>query len=809
MLDDSLFPRFKESLLGGKYNLLLGAGVSMDSTDRHGKNLPNSEKFRQDLCTLKSVHESTSLPLVYGVLEQDEIRKHVVDRFLGCRPGPTVKDLTNFLWRFVYTFNIDDALEAAFDAKGGLAKQRLSTVNFDTSYDSGSLSLADLRVLHLHGYVREPGSGFVFSHNEYVKVMKEINPWMVVLSQVLATEPFLIAGTRLGEPDLEFYLSTRNKFTPRAARGPSLLVEPYPDAVTRKACDVHGLTLVEATLADFLNWVLGKVGTVPGYAAHLPTDKSVFTEPIDQRKLASFFSDFAFVSLQSPLGHPSDLSFFYGRPPTWADIANRIDIDRSDTFELVETCRNLLKDNFSKERLVLVTAPAGSGKTTLAKRAAFDLLEDGHLLFDCRSTARIDPGLAIECLSKLNSSFLIFVDDFADHVEQLRPLLETEDIGARFIVLACERDYRVSYIDLILDEMPRTVREMKGLSSQQRTQLTFAFRKHGLLGSEYATKKPEEFAKLAHEVNIAIFVCRLLNDLRPLDRIASSLFRDAEDFQQVTYAACALAQHCHRVGVSYKILQSLNRQHKVEHQIADKNPLPLAYNIDNDDYVLPLNNILASRVVDMLSKEHPKILFRVFVELAKAVVPHVTRRNIMNKTPEAKLAGRLFDADKIVRPLLGMHGAEFYEAVKDICSWNSRYWEQRALYLADDDLPTAVQYARHAAALEQHPFTYTTLGKLLIKQMRAPGANREYLFSEAYSKLTSAINQEQQFSRISIHPFVMLFIGSTTFLELGGVLSPQQHQLITTHLNFAKYRYRRDNELQNAASRLEVLLAPV
>lgn len=77
----------------------------------------------------------------------------------------------------------------------------------------------------------------------------------------------------------------------------------------------------------------------------------------------------------------------------------------------------------------------------------------------------------------------------------------------------------------------------------------------------------------------------------------------------------------------------------------------------------------------------------------------------MRRSPEARLAGRIFDADKIVKPLLGSAAEDFYVSVQKQWEWNSRYWEQRALLAADTDLHIALQYARYAVAIEFHPFS--------------------------------------------------------------------------------------------------------
>ena len=153
----------------------------------------------------------------------------------------------------MFTFNVDDVIEKLYNSSA-FAKQSLRPINYryllEPTPDSG-----ELQAVHLHGWVGEPHEEFVFSHTEYARVMRELNPWTHMLSEILATEPFIISGTSLNEGDLEYYLSTRSLTTPRKDRGPSLLVEPYPTIVTEKDCERYGLILVPATFGDFMQWL--------------------------------------------------------------------------------------------------------------------------------------------------------------------------------------------------------------------------------------------------------------------------------------------------------------------------------------------------------------------------------------------------------------------------------------------------------------------------------------------------------------------------------------------------------------------------
>jgi hypothetical protein len=104
---------FLSSLRAGQYNLLLGAGASMDSQNSFGK-YPSGTGFKNELCTLKSVSENYSLQRVYSLLKDHEVAKHVNSRFSGAQPGPTAKLISSFVWKRIFSWNIDDVLEVVY-----------------------------------------------------------------------------------------------------------------------------------------------------------------------------------------------------------------------------------------------------------------------------------------------------------------------------------------------------------------------------------------------------------------------------------------------------------------------------------------------------------------------------------------------------------------------------------------------------------------------------------------------------------------------------------------------------------------------
>ena len=306
---------------------------------------------------------------------------------------------------------------------------------------------------------------------------------------------------------------------------------------------------------------------------------------------------------------------------------------------------------------------------------------------------------------------------------------------------------------------------------------------------------------------MAVAICQILNDFRPLDTIVESLWRAADADNRLAYLCVALAQHCYSAGLRYSMLQAIMGSKKPINRFLGNNvPLRLAANAIQDEFLVAINAVIAERILRRAVQSEPDDLRTAFFGIASALVARVNRRAIILRSPEARLAGRLFDADKIVRPLLGASAEDFYVSVQKQWEWNSRYWEQRALLVADVDLTTSLQYARHAVAIERHPFPLTTLSKLLLRRMELVPEERDITFGEAFENLTIAIEQEVEHSRITVHPFLTLLSGASRYLEIGGVLTLQQQSMLSGYSNEARYRFPQDHLIAAAQRRIDGLM---
>lgn len=323
-------------------------------------------------------------------------------------------------------------------------------------------------------------------------------------------------------------------------------------------------------------------------------------------------------------------------------------------------------------------------------------------------------------------------------------------------------------------------------------QLLERLRKAGILGETEAVHYPKMFASRLVGDSVAIATCRALNNFRPLDKIIKSLWRDASEAAKRSYTLAAISAHCYSGGLFYPILEAAYPNHTLKEQIQLHCPLPLSYTEDGN-FVLPLHPIIANNLLHMLSKEEPEKLLDMFCTLAKALSPYVNRRTSIAKTPEARLAARLFHAEDVARRLLGEYAGAFYINTKESWQWNSRYWEQRALFTQATDIDVAIQFARHAVAIESHPYPWTTLASLLTKKMESTSVGLNTLFEEIYDLLTQVFRDELARSwRPTPHPYSVLFHAVNVFLDKGEKLAPRKKDWVIEKIHYCARMFERD-----------------
>jgi SIR2-like domain len=813
-ISDEQHAAFVSSLKSGQYNLLLGSGASMDSSN--GKEtLPSGTKFRNDIAQIKQANPAQPLQKLFSLLKPAEIELHVTKRFSNCTAGPTYLLLSTFIWKRAFTFNIDDAMEFAYERDA--AKQTLLSYNFDDEYEDDR-SLAELPLIHLHGDVTRPVAGYVFSREEYIRQITVINPWMTVLSQFIRSEPFIISGSSMDEVDLDFYLAHRTKTSARDDRGPSIRVEPFPDEVTRNDCERHGLLLFIGTALEFLHYCEAAIPHRPTPYELVPQEsQKLMPEGVSKQVALSFLSDFELVPATERENSAAS-RFLYGHSPSWGDLASNADIPRPMTGALINEVESRLKVDSNEPRLLLIRESTGTGKTTVLRRCAFELAQRGVRVLNCSALSRVEPMTTASVIDLIDEPLVLIVDNFADQVTVFRDLLdriEKKDV----VIVAADRSYRFRYIIQALSGAPYSLFNGLPLRLTDCEGLIANYVGHGLVGSRSAIRNKRDFIKKIVDDPVAVACSRILNDFHPLDKIITDILSDSTDLQHRRYYTAALAQHCFRGGVRYAILSGAVAKDGLSAQLGRDHALPLAFFDRTNSFVVPQNSTLAQRVLSLASETDRDLLLEIFVGLANQIASWVNRKTLKRRSPEARLAGRLFDFDSVTDELLKDKAPEFYQRTQTAWQWNSRYWEQLALmHLAQyfilpntqkgrQALTDATQHARHAVAIENHPLPLTTLGKILLVQMTVTGFSLAATYTEAYEHLTNAIFLEESWSRKAIQPYILLFRGTADYSAHGGALSKRQSEKLVDLVQEARNRWGHDSDMTTALEPIQALVS--
>lgn len=798
-IDDVLLAPIKDTLLTGGYNLLLGAGVSLDSSDKNGNSLPSGEDLRQTIVKLKGLKPTSSLSRAYKQLSSDEVDAYITQIFSNCKPGSTPKKLSEFVWKRIYNLNVDDSIEQVYEFQE--TKQKLDSFNHKSIYKNPD-NKSVLQNVHIHGFARKPDDGYIFSLQEYAQTMGPGNAWVDVLSQTISSEPFIIAGTSLEEPDLEYFLSGRNKDTARVDRGPSFLVEPFPDEATLADCNRHGLVLYNGTLSEFLADLDEAFPNRP-----LPLNKpaglelSMFSNSISQKELAIFSRDFNYLIPRSAMDD-LDYSFYVGREPNLNDIALLRDISRKSTEEIKKQIRKRITQN--EDYFLLLEDLAGSGKTTTCLRALFDLATEGVHVFLLKHGRTIDFELISRVFNGFRFPFVIFIDDASDRVGSILEVIKNVTRPDAIYIFA-DRMYRSSYTKRMLGGYSvRTIR----IGNLQPPEINALISKMDSIG--LTSSHTEKIAKERPELNaetVAVLVCRILHDFRPLDRIIESLLKHADQNRLERYAACCIASYCDKTGLPFNILTSNFPSANIKEQFSVSDVLPLAFTDEDKNFVSPANQILALPVIRQILREDRELVLEVYCRIGDSLAPYVNRQAQRARAPEARLAGRLFDYDEVAREILGTDSEKFYQRMQKRWAWNSRYWEQLALlkldrfHVVDQTMKNsligeAVSHARHAVKVERHPLPLTTLGKVLLDQMEYKKSDSPRIFEEACEVLTEAIQREGKMSRIAIHPYSMLLSGIGKYIGIGRSLTSEQKLKLKKIADDAEIYFGGDQEMK-------------
>ena len=679
---------------------------------------------------LAGVPEGASLADIYEFTQgkTDSRNKDIVayfqGRFVGCQPGWQTK-IADIGWHRIWSLNVDDVMEASFQAKGvdrfGRSGRPLSWTEPFRDVDIGA---SEVQIVHLHGFARdvEVQEDLVFSVSDYLRAATEsAHAWHRVFGDIFVERPFVVLGATLAhEYDLAAACRRGNQAAGLLGM-PSMLVMPEVDGLNKERFSGFGLEVVETTAEQFVTELIKAVeieliqiaGTLPQPAGGIPP-----------REARVFLNQFDELNLDAPLRSPMNHDLYRGDDPDWSDALQGKILALSGVEELITGIdRSSAQDGLGpKQAVYFLHAPAGYGKSCALFAVARALSSRGKRTFLYRSESRPSADAILWWIARDKNTVLLF-DGVADYARDVAALCESAYLaGVPLLVIATERDSRQAPLLSSLDNrfLPQEA-EYRGraLTDEDIEQVITKLSVWRRLGRLTRARHPERVAYFQQTGRRDLFASMAgLEDARGfvdrVDREYSDIGHQS-NLQRVYSVACmtyALGYSC-PPGVMEVATGVAARD--VQKAVQPGGALAGIVRTDKVGF-RPRHRLIASRVVERAMP--PKERFELSVALASALSLRVTALSITLGTRPYQIARELMDEQVV----LGWAGREYaqdwYRRLAGDWGWNSRFWEQRALlevHVDSANFPQGRSYAEEAVRVHRDPFSLNTLGTILLR----------------------------------------------------------------------------------------------
>jgi len=417
--------RLRSAIKSGKVVLFLGAGANYNCKMTNGQTMPTAEQLAELLSKKFNVRKSTlseTSELVGANHTRPELNAFIIELLTGATPSEGFKLINSFKWSSIYTTNYDLLVENIYNDPTAVQKLKV----YYTSVQHIDLGPDDVPLYKLHGCISRADTTegrLVITPDDYAEYRKHRARLFYRLADNLADKPFLYIGygrqdsnfrTILAEVHSEMFGNIPEGY----ALSPNKTDED--DIVWKK----KGITLIDMDVDEFLK-ILDKE-TNERYSDNnhqfdFPVLKQY--EKLNLTEIQEVLSYFSLpISKYGAKINPND--FYKGSEADWMDIQNKVDAER-DIYD--EIMGNFLEDALSIDKQTTsycILAEAGTGKSTILRRMAFDLCHDfQQLVFWYKGERRINYGILETIYKATGMRIFIFVDrgsKFLGNLETIR-----------------------------------------------------------------------------------------------------------------------------------------------------------------------------------------------------------------------------------------------------------------------------------------------------------------------------------------------------------------------------------------------------
>ncbi len=560
-----LSPYLLEKISTGEAVLFLGAGASYGALSASGKKPLNGNQLRDAICDKFFGGDLKDKPLAqvseYAKYEASlfEVQNFIRSLFIDLQPSDFHKKIPDFRWHAIITTNYDLIIERSYE-QSPKRLQQIKPILRDGDDFTDKLKVIDgVPYLKLHGclsIVNEKELPLILASEEYARHRHNRNLLFSHFEEWARQHPIIFVGYDISDPNIQQILFDLGDNT--VNRPKYVCVRPGMNKFDMQYWSARRFEPIKSTFEDFINYL---DSTIPSNKRKLailvdpnksPICKWVSKSSPSSRLFSYIDNELTVVREDSAHESVQATDFYRGLKNGWQAFQNGFDCERKIADDIIlDVVLEQLLD--SSVRVFLVKGHAGSGKSVLLKRVAWEAaISHSQLVLFLEEGGCVRADLIVETCQITEEGVLLVVDDCLRHagdIVRLIKLAENQNIALRILLGARTNEWNV-YGEEFEKYLEKDY-ELRNLSQKEILSLLEKLESHKSLGTLEEISKDQrlEYFHLSAERQLLVALHEATQS-KPFEDIVLNEYQNIStaDARILYMDVCTL----HRFGVGVR-----------------------------------------------------------------------------------------------------------------------------------------------------------------------------------------------------------------------------------------------------------------
>lgn len=425
----------------GNVVLFLGSGATKEAIHPERKKSPTGQELA-DLIAAKFLGDDylgTKLESVseYAISETSlfTVQRFIADLFSKFEPSESHLLIPTIKWKAIATTNYDLIVEKAYDTCENSLQNLVKFIRDGETVEEKLKTITDVQYFKLHGCINEvndPKIPLILTTDQYITHKRNRERLFSKVKELAGSNTFLFIGHSLEDSDIRSILLELDNEIANKQR--SYIIIPSAKDAQKRLWEGKKVTVIEAKFNEFMKELVKELNGHDFNKDRINIerikDHSFFSKiDIATKKPSDLFinfiqNDIDFVSANIISENTLPELFYKGIFTNWSPIADNLDINREIKDGILTEVFLSHEEKDLSTYFYLIKGHAGTGKSVLSKRVAWDaaiLFEKNCFYLRPNSILRYD--IIEELYSFLNERIYLFIDNANQNETEISNLI--------------------------------------------------------------------------------------------------------------------------------------------------------------------------------------------------------------------------------------------------------------------------------------------------------------------------------------------------------------------------------------------------